>query len=106
METTLPVRPIRIVHSSGTSSEQLQSHPISPYSYSEYWKSPQHYSAVQTTTSCHSFVNANLCNVGFPSYHQSEVHAGVDSASMNSSNALRLKSHPYNATYSAMHASI
>ncbi|KAK0096062.1 hypothetical protein PV326_006635 [Microctonus aethiopoides] len=106
METTLPVRPIRIVHGSGTSSEQLQSHPISPYSYSEYWRSPQHYSAVQTTTSCHSFVNANLCNVGFPSYHQSEVHAGVDSASMNSSNALRLKSHPYNAAYSAMHASM
>ncbi|XP_034949449.1 paired mesoderm homeobox protein 2-like [Chelonus insularis] len=107
IETTLPLRPIRIAHTHETSSESLQSpSQVSQYSYSDYWRSSQHYAAIQTTANCHGYVNSNLSNVSFPSYHQSEVHGGIDGAAMNSLSALRLRSHPYGAAYSAMHASM
>ncbi|XP_008547827.1 paired mesoderm homeobox protein 2 [Microplitis demolitor] len=107
IETTLPLRPIRIAYTHENTSDGLQSPPQVPqYSYSEYWRSSQHYAAVQTTASCHGFVNGNLSNVSFPSYHQSEVHGSIEGASMNGLSSLRLRSHPYGATYSAMHASM
>lgn len=103
----MPLRPIRIAYTHENTSDGLQSPPQVPqYSYSEYWRSSQHYAAVQTTASCHGFVNGNLSNVSFPSYHQSEVHGSIEGASMNGLSSLRLRSHPYGATYSAMHASM
>lgn len=106
IETTLPLRPIRIAHTHETTAESLQSPQVPQYSYSDYWRSPQHYATVQTAASCHGFVNGNLSNVGFPSYHQSEGHGGTLDASMNSLSALRLRSHSYGAAYSAMHATM
>ncbi|KAH0563833.1 hypothetical protein KQX54_007116 [Cotesia glomerata] len=97
IETTLPLRPIRIAYTHENTPETLQSPPQVPqYSYSEYWRSSQNY----------SFVNGNLNNVSFPSYHQSEVHGSIEGTSMNSLSNLRLRSHPYSASYSAMHASM
>ncbi|CAG5096993.1 Protein of unknown function [Cotesia congregata] len=97
IETTLPLRPIRIAYTHENTPETLQSPPQVPqYSYSEYWRSSQNY----------GFVNGNLNNVSFPSYHQSEVHGSIEGTSMNSLSNLRLRSHPYSASYSAMHASM
>ncbi|XP_033228324.1 paired mesoderm homeobox protein 2-like [Belonocnema kinseyi] len=106
MEATLPLRPIRINHSHENNAEHLQSPQITQYPYSDYWRSSQHYATVQSTTSCHGFVNGNLGNLGLTTYHQPEVHAALDTPSMNSISALRLRNHPYGATYSAMHASM
>lgn len=104
MEATLPLRPIRVTnHGSESNSEPLQSPQIGQYPYSDYWRSQQHYATVQsTTTSCHGFVNGNL---GLTTYHQPEVHTTLESTSMNSLSALRLRNHPYGA-YSAMHATM
>ncbi|XP_015596745.1 paired mesoderm homeobox protein 2 isoform X2 [Cephus cinctus] len=107
MEATLPLRPIRVSHPHESNPESLQPPSQVPqYPYSEYWRSPQHYAAVQTTSSCHGFVNGNLGNMGIPSYHQADTHPGLDGTSMNGLNALRLRTHPYGAPYSAMHASM
>jgi paired mesoderm homeobox protein len=107
MEASLPLRPIRINHAHESSSpESLQSHQVSQYPYGDYWRSAQHYSAVQTTASCHGFVNGGLSNMGLPSYHQSEVHSNMEGSSINGLSALRLRSHPYGSAYSAMHASM
>lgn len=102
MEATLPLRPIRMSHTHESNAES--SSQINQYPYNDYWRSPvvhQHYSTVQTSTGCHGFVNGNLGNVGLPSYHhQSDLHvAGLDGS-------LRLRTHPYGTTYSAMHASM
>lgn len=110
--TTLPIRPIRVAHSHehGNNSENgsLQSGQIAAqYPYGDYWRSPQHFGTVQaTSTGCHGFVNGNLGNVGFPTYHQADVHPGLEASSVNGLNALRLRSHPYGSAYSAMHASM
>lgn len=111
--TTLPLRPLRVTHSheQGNNNEAttLQSSQLGQYGYSDYWRSQQHYTAVQTTSSsCHGFVNAaNLGNVAFPTYHQTDLHHGLETASsVNGINALRLRGHPYGSSYSAMHASM
>lgn len=106
MEAPLPLRPIRINPSHESNSEHLQSPQITQYPYSDYWRSPQHYATVQSTTSCHGFVNGNLGNLDLTTYHQPEVHAALEPPSMNSISALRLRNHPYGAAYSAMHASM
>ncbi|XP_011302255.1 paired mesoderm homeobox protein 2 isoform X2 [Fopius arisanus] len=105
IETTLPLRPIRIAHTHETNTEPLQSGQVPQYSYSDYWRSPQAYGGVQSAASCHGFVNGNLSATGFTSYHQTDVHSGIEGG-MNGLNALRLRSHPYGAAYSAMHASM
>ncbi|KAK2579578.1 hypothetical protein KPH14_010873 [Odynerus spinipes] len=108
METTLPLRPIRMTtsHAHESNTESLQPQQLPQYSYSEYWRSPQHYTTVQTTN-CHGFVNGTLGNVALPSYHQStEIHPGIEGTSINGLGALRLRSRPYSAAYSAMHASM
>lgn len=104
MEAALPLRPIR-VNNHESNSEQVQSPQIGQYPYSDYWRSQQHYATVQSTTSCHGFVNGNLGNIGLATYHQPEVHTSLEGTSMNSLSALRLRNHPYGA-YSAMHASM
>ncbi|KAF7997745.1 hypothetical protein HCN44_009143 [Aphidius gifuensis] len=123
-ETSLPLRPIRLNH---TQDINLQSnHQLSPsssssstptttstttatispqipqYTYSDYWRSTQHYPTPQTTT-CHGFTNSNI---GFSSYHQTESHNTIDNNTINSINALRLRNHPYGTIYPAMHASM
>ncbi|XP_043276139.1 paired mesoderm homeobox protein 1-like [Venturia canescens] len=111
--TTLPLRPLRVTHShehgNNNETSTMQSSQLGQYGYSDYWRSPQHYTAVQTTSStCHGFVNAaNLGNVAFPTYHQTDLHHGLDAAStVNGISALRLRGHPYGSSYSAMHASM
>ena len=106
MEAALPLRPIRINHNHENGSESLQSPQIGQYTYSDYWRSPQHYATVQSTTSCHGFSNGNIGNIGLTTYHQPEVHTALESPSMNSLNTLRLRNHPYGVAYSAMHASM
>ena len=107
MEAALPLRPIRVNHNHESNSEPLQSPQIAQYPYSDYWRSPQHYATVQSTTSCHGFLNGNLGNLGLSTYHQPEVHAALETpSSVNSLSALRLRNHPYGAAYSAMHASM
>ncbi|XP_012270316.1 paired mesoderm homeobox protein 2 [Orussus abietinus] len=106
MEAALPLRPIRVAHPH-EHNQALSTPQVPQYTYSDYWRSPQHYSAVQTTASCHGFVNGNLGNMGIASYHQQETgHSGLDGSSMNSLNSLRLRTHPYGSAYSAMHASM
>ncbi|KAJ8680388.1 hypothetical protein QAD02_016175 [Eretmocerus hayati] len=107
METTLPLRPIRLNHAHDSStSDALQSAQVGQYPYSDYWRSSQHYAAVQTTTSsCHGYVSTGLTNMAIP-YHQSDVHANLDNSAISSLNSLRLRAHPYGAAYSAMHASM
>ncbi|XP_015114197.1 paired mesoderm homeobox protein 2 [Diachasma alloeum] len=105
IETTLPLRPIRIAHTHETNSEPLQSSQVPQYPYGDYWRSSQPYGAVQTSASCHGFVNGNLGATGFSSYHQADVHSGIEGG-INGFNALRLRGHPYGTAYSAMHASM
>ncbi|KAF7382655.1 dorsal root ganglia homeobox protein [Vespula maculifrons] len=108
--TTLPLRPIRVsshMHENNSENNSFQAQQLPHYSYSEYWRSPQHYTTVQSSN-CHGFVNANLGNVpALPSYHQSaEIHGAVEGTTITGLSALRLRSHPYSTTYSAMHASM
>lgn len=105
MEATLPLRPIRVTHSQENGTEALQTSQVAQYPYSEYWRSSQHYASMQTTT-CHGFINGNLGNVNLPSYHQSEIHAGLEGSTINSLNVLRFRTHPYGTTYPPMHASM
>ncbi|XP_043795310.1 homeobox protein ceh-12-like isoform X2 [Apis laboriosa] len=102
VETTLPLRPIRITHTQENNSEILQTPQVTQYPYSEYWRSSQHYTSMQTST-CHGFINSNLGNVNLPSYHQAEIHGG---STMSNLNALRFRTHPYGTSYSPMHASM
>lgn len=108
METSLPLRTIRVNHAHESNVDPtLQTPQMSQYPYGDYWRStPQHYAAVQSATSCHGFVNGNLANMNLPSYHQSDIHSSIDGSSMNSLNALRFRTHPYGSAYSAMHASM
>lgn len=102
VETTLPLRPIRITHTQENNSEILQTPQVTQYPYSEYWRSSQHYTSMQTST-CHGFINSNLGNVNLPPYHQAEIHGG---STMSNLNALRFRTHPYGTSYSPMHASM
>ncbi|XP_016911055.1 paired mesoderm homeobox protein 2-like [Apis cerana] len=102
VETTLPLRPIRITHTQENNSEILQTPQVTQYPYSEYWRSSQHYTSMQTST-CHGFINSNLGNVNLPPYHQTEIHGG---STMSNLNALRFRTHPYGTSYSPMHASM
>ncbi|XP_066584431.1 paired mesoderm homeobox protein 2-like [Prorops nasuta] len=107
METTLPLRPIRVMHANDNNSESVQPAQITTqYAYNDYWRSAQHYANIQTTTSCHGFVNGNISNMAIPSYHQADVHSSLEESTITSLNTLRLRTHPYGATYSAMHASM
>ncbi|XP_048506759.1 paired mesoderm homeobox protein 2-like [Athalia rosae] len=102
METMLPLRPIRMTHSHDNGVETLAQPPQVPqYPYAEYWRSPQTYATIQPSTNCHGFVNTNI---GVP-YHQ-ESHAALDTSSINTLNALRLRAHTYGTPYSGMHASM
>ncbi|XP_076232980.1 uncharacterized protein LOC143178308 [Calliopsis andreniformis] len=107
MEATLPLRPIRVTHTQENNTEALQSSQVShnQYPYTEYWRSSQHYASMQTTT-CHGFINGNLGNINLPSYHQSEIHGGLEGPTINSLNVLRFRTHPYGTAYSPMHASM
>ncbi|XP_046738292.1 paired mesoderm homeobox protein 2-like [Diprion similis] len=103
METMLPLRPIRITHSHESNVDTISQPPQVPqYPYTEYWRSPQTYTSIQPSTSCHGFANANL---GAP-YHQAESHGVLDTPSINTLNALRLRAHTYGTPYSGMHASM
>ncbi|XP_076626753.1 dorsal root ganglia homeobox protein [Colletes latitarsis] len=106
MEAALPLRPIRVTHTQENNTEALQTSQTAPYPYTEYWRSSQHYASMQATTTCHGFINGNLGNVNLPSYHQTEIHGGLEGTAMNSLNALRFRTHPYGTAYSAMHASM
>lgn len=106
METTLPLRPIRVTHTQENTTESLQTPQVAQYPYSDYWRSSQHYASMQATTTCHGFINGNLGNVNLPSYHQSEIHGGLEGSTMNGLNALRFRTHPYGTAYPAMHASM
>ncbi|XP_043605669.1 dorsal root ganglia homeobox protein-like isoform X2 [Bombus pyrosoma] len=105
VETTLPLRPIRITHTQENNSDTLQTSQVTQYPYSEYWRSSQHYTSMQAST-CHGFINGNLGNVNLPPYHQTEIHGGLEGSTMSSLNALRFRAHPYGTAYSAMHASM
>ena len=105
VETTLPLRPIRITHTQENNSDTLQTSQVAQYPYSEYWRSSQHYTSMQAST-CHGFINGNLGNVNLPPYHQTEIHGGLEGSTMSSLNALRFRAHPYGTAYSAMHASM
>ncbi|CAK9810454.1 Paired mesoderm homeobox protein 2 (Fragment) [Anthophora plagiata] len=107
METTLPLRPIRITHTQENNTESLPSTQVPhQYPYTEYWRSSQHYTTSMQTTTCHGFINGNLGNVNLPSYHQTDIHSGLEGTAMTSLNALRFRTHPYGTAYSAMHASM
>lgn len=112
METMLPLRPLRMSHSHDGIVDNIAQPPqlpqYNPYC-AEYWRSPaaQNYSTSMQPAgagSCHGFVNANI---GVHSYHQTpESHGGLESTSMNTLNALRLRAHSYGSAYSGMHASM
>ncbi|KZC09748.1 Paired mesoderm homeobox protein 2 [Dufourea novaeangliae] len=106
METALPLRPIRITHTQENNAEPLQTTQMAQYPYGEYWRSSQHYTSMQTSSTCHGFINGNLGNMNIPSYHQTEIHGGLEGSTMNGLNALRFRTHPYGPAYSAMHASM
>ncbi|XP_076673887.1 uncharacterized protein LOC143372000 isoform X2 [Andrena cerasifolii] len=57
METTLPLRPIRVTHTQETTTESLQTPQVAQYPYSDYWRSSQHYASMQASTTCHGFIN-------------------------------------------------
>ncbi|XP_034194340.1 uncharacterized protein LOC117610724 [Osmia lignaria lignaria] len=105
MESTLPLRPVRVTHTQENNTEALQTSQVAQYPYGEYWRTSQHYASMQTT-SCHGFINGNLANVNLPSYHQTDIHSGLEGSAINSLNALRFRTHPYGTAYSAMHASM
>lgn len=135
MEAALPLRPIRLSHSSQHNAEngaESSSQNIPPvmstqvtaqYTYGDYWRAttPQHY-AMQTAAAaaagCHGFAangGGPLANVSLPPYHhhhhhhhQADIHHGgpLDGPTVNGLNALRLRAHPYGSTYPAMHASM
>lgn len=128
MEATLPLRPIRLnpshespSNSIGATTETSSQHQLNPYNaYSDYWRSPSvsaaqhhHYgaaAAAAATTNCNHGFNVT----GLPTYHHHHHHhqtvaEAVQANEMSSSTigaALRLRSHPYGAAYSAMHASM
>lgn len=107
MEAALPLRPIRVAHPQENTAESLQTAQMTQYPYGEYWRSSQHYASMQTSSTCHGFINGNLGNMNIPSYHhQADIHGGLEGSAMNSLNALRFRTHPYGTTYSAMHASM
>ncbi|XP_078045147.1 dorsal root ganglia homeobox protein [Augochlora pura] len=106
MEAALPLRPIRVAHPQENNAETLQTTQMTQYPYGEYWRSSQHYASMQAPSTCHGLINGNLGNMNIPSYHQTEIHGGLEGSAMNSLNALRFRTHPYGATYPAMHASM
>ncbi|OXU19426.1 hypothetical protein TSAR_005577 [Trichomalopsis sarcophagae] len=122
METTLPLRPIRLNPShessnSGSTGDASQHHQLNPYNaYGDYWRSPSvsaaqhHYSAAATTNCNHGFNVTGLPTYHHHHHHHQSVAEAVHSNEMSSSTigaALRLRSHPYGAAaYSAMHASM
>ena len=115
MEASLPLRPIRVNHHENATNninnqlnqmaDSLQSATYAS-SYSDYWRTTQqHYQPVPNSSSASScFVNSATGLVANVYHHQDILH---NSDPTNSPiNALRLRSHPYNTAYSAMHASM
>ncbi|XP_014484791.1 PREDICTED: paired mesoderm homeobox protein 2-like isoform X2 [Dinoponera quadriceps] len=92
----------------------------SQYPYGDYWRAAaaattQHYAVQSATTGCHGFANGGLANVSLPPpyhhhhHHQADHHihgSPLDGPTVNGLNALRLRAHPYGATYPPMHASM
>lgn len=87
------------------------------YPYGDYWRATtttQHYAVQSATSGCHGFANGGLANVSLPPpyhhhhHHQADhIHGSpLDGPTVNSLSALRLRAHPYSATYPPMHASM
>ncbi|XP_032666705.1 paired mesoderm homeobox protein 2B-like [Odontomachus brunneus] len=92
------------------------------YPYGDYWRAAaaatttQHYAVQSATSGCHGFANGGLANVSLPPpyhhhhhhHHQADhIHGSpLDGPAVNSLSALRLRTHPYGATYPPMHASM
>lgn len=109
-----------------TTAQALTSH----YPYGDYWRAAaaaaaatasatttttQHYAMQSATSGCHvGFANGGLANVSLPPYHHHHHHhqtdhihgSPLDGPAVNGLSALRLRAHPYGATYPAMHASM